>query len=121
MPAPLRLKGLPASAGFAAGLLWQPPKTTVGYRRRQTQTEELAALDAAIIGAIAETGGDGILIADDRHSPAEGLAECLLRISTDPSLQHSLALAARRNLLRFSHEALLNQMREMLENTTRED
>jgi phosphoenolpyruvate-protein phosphotransferase (PTS system enzyme I) len=55
MPAPLRLKGLPASAGFAAGPLWQPPKTAGGYKRKESREAELAALEDAMAASVAET------------------------------------------------------------------
>lgn len=56
MPEPLRLKGLPASAGFAAGPLWRPPALAhAHYRRKNTIAEEIAALDASIEKAIAQT------------------------------------------------------------------
>jgi phosphoenolpyruvate-protein phosphotransferase (PTS system enzyme I) len=56
MPEPLRLKGLPASAGFAAGPIWRPPLVTQAlYHRQDSQAAEISALDAAIAKAVAQT------------------------------------------------------------------
>ena len=58
MPKPRRLKGIAASAGYAAGPLWRPPlAATAAHTPRQSRQEEIAALRAAIDAAIAETAG----------------------------------------------------------------
>jgi phosphoenolpyruvate-protein phosphotransferase (PTS system enzyme I) len=80
MPAPLRLKGLPASAGFASGLLWQPPKSVGGYRPKESRGQELAALEGAIESAIAETAD---LVAGAEGEAAEILEFQLAMIEDD--------------------------------------
>jgi phosphotransferase system enzyme I (PtsI) len=80
MPAPLRLKGLPASAGFAAGPLWQPPKVVAGYVPKGNRSEELAALEEAIAAAIAETAD---LIAGAQGEAAEILEFQLAMLEDD--------------------------------------
>jgi phosphotransferase system enzyme I (PtsI) len=80
MPAPLRLKGLPASAGFASGLLWQPPKSVGGYRPKASRGEEIAALEQAIESAIAETAD---LIAGAEGEAAEILEFQLAMLEDD--------------------------------------
>ena len=56
MPRPLRLKGLPASAGFASGPVWRPPAAAASaHAEAVSPGEEAQALDAAIKAAIAQT------------------------------------------------------------------
>lgn len=56
MPQPPRLKGLPASAGYAIGPVWRPTAAAAQlHASKSSPKEEAQALDAAIEAAVAQT------------------------------------------------------------------
>jgi phosphotransferase system enzyme I (PtsI) len=92
MPAPLRLKGLGASAGYAAGPVWRPPPISAGkYVRKQSQEEEVAALEDAVAAALAETAR---LIAGSQGEAADILEFQLAMLEDDNFRAASAALIA---------------------------
>ncbi len=81
MPKPRRLKGIAASAGYAAGRLWRPPLSGAAvYKPRPSRQEEIDALGAAIDAAIAETAS---LVAAANGEAAEILEFQLAMLEDD--------------------------------------